>query len=101
MVQELPRVQQQGPFPATAPAAFPVFYRTYSRRGEVVPGQRESWDQVCDRSLAGLVELGHLTPAEAELIGRMQRQVKALPSGRWLWVGGTAWSKQPENFSGA
>jgi ribonucleotide reductase class II len=31
----------------------------------------------------------------------MQRQVKALPSGRWLWVGGTAWSKQPENFSGA
>jgi ribonucleotide reductase class II len=31
----------------------------------------------------------------------MQHQVKALPSGRWLWVGGTAWSKQPENFSGA
>ncbi len=101
MVQELPRIQQQGPFPATAPAAFPVFYRTYSRRGEVVEGQRESWDQVCDRSLAGLVELGHLTPAETELLRRMQHQVKALPSGRWLWVGGTAWSKQPENFSGA
>ncbi|HSM82576.1 MAG TPA: ribonucleoside-triphosphate reductase, adenosylcobalamin-dependent [Nodosilinea sp.] len=101
MVQELPRTRQQGPFPEAAPAAFPVFYRTYSRRGEVVEGQRETWDQVCDRTLAGLVELGHLTAAETALLNRMQRQVKALPSGRWLWVGGTAWSKQPENFSGA
>ncbi|MGF1569172.1 MAG: ribonucleoside-triphosphate reductase, adenosylcobalamin-dependent [Nodosilinea sp.] len=101
MVQELPRTRPQGPFPEAAPAAFPVFYRTYSRRGEVVEGERETWDQVCDRTLAGLVELGHLTPAETALMNRMQRQVKALPSGRWLWVGGTAWSKQPENFSGA
>jgi len=101
MVQELPRTRQQGPFPDSAPAAFPVFYRTYSRRGEVVAGERETWDQVCDRTLAGLVELGHLTPEEIQLLDRMQRQVKALPSGRWLWVGGTAWSKQPENFSGA
>jgi len=101
MVQELPRTHPSGPFPETAPAAFPVFYRTYSRRGEVVEGQRESWEQVCDRTLAGLVELGHLTPAETDLLRRMQHQVKALPSGRWLWVGGTAWSKQPENFSGA
>ena len=101
MVQELPRTRPSGPFPETAPAAFPVFYRTYSRRGEVVEGQRESWEQVCDRTLAGLVELGRLTPAETELLRRMQHQVKALPSGRWLWVGGTAWSKQPENFSGA
>ncbi|MBE9136825.1 ribonucleoside-triphosphate reductase, adenosylcobalamin-dependent [Nodosilinea sp. LEGE 07088] len=101
MVQELPRTRQQGPFPEAAPAAFPVFYRTYSRRGEVVEGERETWDQVCDRTLAGLVELGHLTPDETALLKRMQRQVKALPSGRWLWVGGTAWSKQPENFSGA
>lgn len=101
MVQELPRTRQQGPFPEAAPAAFPVFYRTYSRRGEVVEGQRETWDQVCDRTLAGLVELGQLTPEETALLNRMQRQVKALPSGRWLWVGGTVWSKQPENFSGA
>jgi ribonucleotide reductase class II len=47
------------------------------------------------------VELGQLTDAERDLIARMQGQVKALPSGRWLWVGGTAWSKRPENFSGA
>ncbi|MBW4460108.1 MAG: ribonucleoside-triphosphate reductase, adenosylcobalamin-dependent [Nodosilinea sp. WJT8-NPBG4] len=101
MVQELPRTRSQGPFPEAAPAAFPVFYRTYSRRGEVVEGQRETWDQVCDRTIAGLVELGNLTADETALLNRMQRQAKALPSGRWLWVGGTAWSKQPENFSGA
>jgi ribonucleotide reductase class II len=101
MVQDIPRTRQQGPFPDAAPAAFPVFYRTYSRRGEVVSGQRETWDQVCDRTLEGLKELGNLTDEEMELLNRMQRQVKALPSGRWLWVGGTAWSKQPENFSGA
>ncbi|MEO0489996.1 MAG: hypothetical protein AAFZ49_10635, partial [Cyanobacteria bacterium J06659_2] len=47
---------------------------------------RETWQQVCDRTLTGLTELGHLNAEEAALIGRMQRQVKALPSGRWLWV---------------
>jgi len=101
MVQELSRPRAQTPFPSSAPAAFPVFYRTYSRRGEVVDGERETWEQVCDRTLAGLQELGQFTAAEMELLGRMQRQLKALPSGRWLWVGGTDWSKQPENFSGA
>jgi ribonucleotide reductase class II len=31
----------------------------------------------------------------------MQQQQKALPSGRWLWIGGTDWIEQSENFSGA
>jgi len=101
MVQELPRTRHQGSFPETAPAAYPVFYRTYSRRGEVVEGERETWDQVCDRSIAGLTELGNLSAEEQALLNRMQRSIKALPSGRWLWVGGTEWSKRPENFSGA
>jgi ribonucleotide reductase class II len=101
MVQELPRTRHQGSFPESAPAAYPVFYRTYSRRGEVVQGERETWEQVCDRSIAGLTELGQLTPDEQALLSRMQRSIKALPSGRWLWVGGTDWSKKPENFSGA
>ena len=101
MVQELPRTRHQGSFPESAPAAYPVFYRTYSRRGEVVAGERETWEQVCDRSIAGLTELGHLSTDEQALLSRMQRSVKALPSGRWLWVGGTEWSKKPENFSGA
>ncbi|NEP18115.1 MAG: ribonucleoside-triphosphate reductase, adenosylcobalamin-dependent [Leptolyngbya sp. SIO4C1] len=99
MVQELERLRARSPFPATAPAAYPVFYRTYSRRLEA--GQRESWRQVCDRTLAGLAKLGKLTDDEQALIARMQQELKALPSGRWLWVGGTEWSEQPENFSGA
>jgi hypothetical protein len=81
MVQELPRTRQQGAFPESAPAALPVFYRTYSRRGEVVAGERETWEQVCDRTLAGLVELGQLTPQEQQLLSRMQRSIKALPFG--------------------
>jgi ribonucleotide reductase class II len=56
---------------------------------------------VCDRTLRGVVELGNLTPQEAELVSRMQRQLKSLPSGRWLWVGGTDWIAKPENFSGS
>ncbi|NEQ51964.1 MAG: ribonucleoside-triphosphate reductase, adenosylcobalamin-dependent [Leptolyngbya sp. SIO3F4] len=99
MVQELERLRTKTPFPETAPAAYPVFYRTYSRRLD--NGQRESWYEVCDRTLDGLVELGKLTADEKALVQRMQRELKALPSGRWLWVGGTEWSKQQKNFSGA
>ncbi|MGK7891444.1 MAG: LAGLIDADG family homing endonuclease [Leptolyngbyaceae cyanobacterium] len=90
-----------GQFPATAPAANPVFYRTYSRRLDRPEAPRESWLEMCDRTLQGLVKLGNLTEAEADLIQRMQRQLKAMPSGRWLWVGGTEWLERPENFSGA
>ena len=65
MVQELERTRTRSPFPATAPAAYPVFYRTYSRRFE--GGRRETWQDVCDRTLAGLVALGTLTEEEREL----------------------------------
>jgi ribonucleotide reductase, class II len=85
-------------FPASAPAAYPVFFRTYSR---FLDGGRENWQQVCTRTLRGLVKLGNLNAEEAAVIDRMQRQVKALPSGRWLWVGGSEWLERPENFSGA
>jgi ribonucleotide reductase, class II len=85
-------------FPASAPAAYPVFFRTYSR---FLNGGRENWQQVCTRTLRGLVKLGNLDAEEADIIDRMQRQVKALPSGRWLWVGGSDWLERPENFSGA
>ena len=87
-----------GDFPATAPAANPVFYRTYSRR---TPNGRESWSQVGSRNLDGLQKLGNLTEAELTLMARMQAEKKALPSGRWLWIGGTPWIEQPENFSGS
>jgi ribonucleotide reductase class II len=100
MVRELERKHVGAEFPQTAPAANPVFFRTYSRR-QKPEGARESWSQVCDRTLKGLVELGKLTQDEALLLEGMQRNLKALPSGRWLWVGGTNWLAQPKNFSGA
>ncbi|TPX27512.1 hypothetical protein FIV49_15055 [Cylindrospermopsis raciborskii GIHE 2018] len=86
MVQELKRPRQSASFPETAPAANPVFFRTYSRRTKT--GSRESWGEVCDRTLKGLVELGKLNLEETALLEKMQLQMKALPSGRWLWVGG-------------
>jgi ribonucleotide reductase class II len=85
-------------FPASAPAANPVFYRTYSRTLEA---GRESWSQVAERNLGGLQRLGRLNDDEVSLLRRMQLEQKALPSGRWLWIGGTAWIEQEENFSGA
>ncbi|KGG17404.1 ribonucleoside-triphosphate reductase, adenosylcobalamin-dependent [Prochlorococcus sp. MIT 0603] len=85
-------------FPSTAPAANPVFYRTYSRK---TPSGRESWDQVSGRNLQGLFELGNLTKGEVALMAQMQAEKKALPSGRWLWIGGTEWINKEKNFSGA
>lgn len=81
-----------------APCAYPVFFRTYSRRFQ---GVRESWEQVCVRTVQDLATLGNFTPAEQALVLEMQRQLKTLTSGRWLWVGGTDWIHQAENFSGA
>jgi ribonucleotide reductase class II len=93
------RLDTAADFPLTAPAANPVFYRTYSRKTET--GGRESWHEVAERNLEGLRRLGHLNESEVDLIRRMQRHQMALPSGRWLWIGGTDWIEQPENFSGA
>jgi len=99
MVQKLETKRQSGGFPETAPAANPVFFRTYSRRTKA--GLRETWDEVCDRTLQGLIELGKLAREEVAILDRMQRNLKAMPSGRWLWVGGTDWIRKPKNFSGA
>ena len=85
-------------FPTTAPAANPVFYRTYSRK---LPTGRESCEQVNTRNLDGLKKLGSLNEAEINLMQRMQQEKKALPSGRWLWIGGTEWIEREKNFSGA
>ncbi|MGB3507892.1 MAG: LAGLIDADG family homing endonuclease [Microcoleaceae cyanobacterium] len=97
MVRELERINR-GEFPETAPTANPVFYRTYSRKTET---GRETWVEVCDRTINGLRKLGQLTPEETDLLYRMQSQLKAMSSGRWLWVGGTEWITLAQNFSGA
>ncbi|NJL97571.1 MAG: ribonucleoside-triphosphate reductase, adenosylcobalamin-dependent [Synechococcaceae cyanobacterium SM2_3_2] len=86
-------------FPDSAPTAQPVFYRTYSRRQEDL--SRETWEEVCDRTVTDVAKLGQFTPAERDLVERMQRQLKAMVSGRALWVMGTPWIHQPENFSGS
>jgi ribonucleotide reductase class II len=98
MVREL-ECKYQPVFPESAPAANPVFFRTYSRRTDA--GLRETWGQVCDRTLRGLMELGRLTHEEAVILDKMQRSMKSLPSGRWLWVGGTNWLSKAKNYSGA
>ncbi|MGD1713721.1 ribonucleoside-triphosphate reductase, adenosylcobalamin-dependent [Dapis sp. BLCC M172] len=97
MVRELEKIDRTE-FPETAPTANPVFYRTYSRKTET---GRETWTEVCDRTINGLRKLGQLTAEETDLLYRMQSQLKALSSGRWLWVGGTEWITQQQNFSGA
>ena len=89
---------KQTDFPLTAPAANPVFYRTYSRKNA---SGRESWSEVGNRNLEGLRKLGELNNEELKLMARMQQEKKALPSGRWLWIGGTPWIEKKQNFSGA
>jgi ribonucleotide reductase, class II len=85
-------------FNVNAPAAYPVFYRTYSRQ---TPTGKESWLDVCKRCTEGLAQVGSFTEEEELLVFEQMRDLKSLPSGRWLWVGGTDWIDQPENFSGA
>jgi ribonucleotide reductase class II len=85
-------------FPVTAPSANPVYYRTYSRFEN---GIRESWADTCARVVDGIAELGKFTDEEKALVYRNVRSQKCLPSGRWLWIGGTEWSKKPQNFYGS
>ena len=82
-----------------APTANPVFYRTYSRRSS--EGDRETWEQAVERAVLGLVTVGRLTADEAALVRSRAMDRITMPSGRWLWVGGTPWIRQPKNFSGA
>ncbi|MYG38880.1 MAG: ribonucleoside-triphosphate reductase, adenosylcobalamin-dependent [Synechococcus sp. SB0676_bin_10] len=90
--------KDQMAFPDTAPAACPVFIRSYSRR---LPQARETSAEVTRRTGEGLVRLGQLRPDQVDLLRQQQAQLKALPAGRWLWIGGTPWVGRPENFSGA
>lgn len=82
----------------TAPTAYPTFYRTYSHKTDQ---GRESWEDVAERNFQGFQQIGKLTDTELENIKNNQLNLTALPSGRFLWVGGTEWSKNPKNFYGA
>ena len=89
----------QGEFRETAPSADVVFYRTYSRRNEA--GGRESYQDMVTRVIDDIVDLGELGEEDDALVRSMAEQQHALPSGRWLWVGGTKWIHSSKNFSGA
>lgn len=86
-------------FSSNAPSGNVVFYRTYSRRTE--SDQRETYAEAIERVATDIAELGLLDPAEAALVRQQAQQQHALPSGRWMWVGGTDWIRQQKNFSGA
>ena len=86
-------------FSNNAPSANPVFFRSYSRQKD--DGTRETFKEVSERVIDGLVELGKLDIEEVEIITDALDRKQMLPSGRWLWCGGTEWSKQPKNYSGA
>ena len=62
---------------------------------------RETFEQVTDRTVSDISKLGKFTEEETQLVRKMQEQCKVLPSGRWLWTGGTEWIQQQKNFSGA
>ena len=86
-------------FRPEAPSADLVFYRTYSRRNDL--GDRETWAEVVRRSCDAMGELGRLNPDDRKLVERFMADQRVMPSGRWMWVGGTPWVQQPENYSGA
>lgn len=82
-----------------SPCAYPVFFRTYSRLKS--DGERENWQETCQRITDGITKLGKLTDDERQLLYTEALHLKSLPSGRWLWVGGTKWIENPKNFYGA
>lgn len=85
-------------FRETAPSAPAVFYRSYSRRK--ADGTRESFAEAISRAVNDLADIGGLTDEQRTLCLEMGLKQHTLPSGRSLWVAGTAWSKKRENFPG-
>ncbi len=92
-------IRMSSSFPENAPCAEALFYRSYSRRN--ASGKPETWAEVAERNVRGLQRLGRLSDDEAELIKEEMLRLHALPSGRWLWVGGSEWSEKPENVFGS
>lgn len=76
-----------------------TFYRTYSRRKN--NNSRESWAETCLRTTSGMQKVGKLSEEDVQLLLERQQNIKTLPSGRWLWVGGTEFINQPDNFYAA
>lgn len=85
-------------FPENAPSAPVVFFRSYSHNNN---GVRETWKEVCDRTITGIKTLGKLTTEEVDLISEQHSSFQSLASGRSLWTSGRPWIEQQVNFPGA
>lgn len=85
-------------FPLNAPVANPLFYRSYSRPDSM--GNYESWEQVVNRSVSGFQKVANLTTEQVYRMRTAFLTHSVMPSGRWLWCGGTEWSDKPENVYG-
>jgi ribonucleotide reductase class II len=90
--------ERKNEFIADSPSAPIVFYRTYSRKNK---NYRETWEDTIKRDAQGLYNLGDLTEEEYNLLLQQQQHQTSLPSGRWLWVGGTNWIERSGNNLGA
>ena len=86
-------------FRDTAPSGNVVFYRTYARRTE--SEQRETYAEAIHRVVEDIARVGKFDDKEKALVLRQALQQHALPSGRWMWTGGTKWIREQRNFSGA
>ena len=86
-------------FGSDAPSAEVVFYRTYSRRTD--DGNRENWAETIDRVGTDIAALGRFTPEQKDLVMEQALLKHTMPSGRWLWVGGTPWVWRQANYSGS
>lgn len=85
-------------FSNQAPSAPAVFYRSYSRRKN--NGLRENFKEAIIRTVNDISRIGDFTSEQKQLVLKMGLEQHCFPSGRALWVAGTEWSKNPNNFPG-
>lgn len=92
-------MQSKSMFPDHVLTAYPLFLRSYSRRK--ADDTRETWAENAERTSQGFQKVGGLTSEQTAQIKERQLSLKALPSGRWLWVGGTPFIENPKNYPAA
>ena len=70
-------------------------------------GTKETWGDIVRRCVDGVQYLDTLNNSpviDNEILDMMREFMSnnlAYPSGRWFWVGGTEWIKDPKNYPGA
>lgn len=85
-------------FPKGAPCAPLTFFRTYARKKP--NGEKESWEEVCNRVSKGLSKVGRYSEEETALVLEQMLRIQTTAAGRYLWTGGTPWIEKPHNVMG-